>query len=94
MATMVLKSLVFLPVDHPEIEAAFQALPGGPAAYNERYGEVWEYMGTARIASGRLVGRYQHEFRHRAHPDYDERVYRTFLSVLTDDEAQAFEGME
>ena len=44
-----LKTLVFLPVDHPEVDQAFRALPGGPQAYNETCGEGWQYMGTARI---------------------------------------------
>jgi len=88
-----LKTLVFLPVDHPEVDQAFRALPGGAQAYNQTCGEGWQYMGTARIETGRLVGRYQHEFRHRAHPATGKREYRTFLSLMTDEAAQAFPGL-
>ncbi len=94
MATVAtaLKNLLFLPVTHPEVDRAFHALPGGPTAYHQ--GETWQYMGTARIMEGRLTGRYQHEFRHRCHPKTGKREYQTFLSVLTDEETQAFPGWE
>ena len=91
--TETFKTLIFLPVTHPEVERGFQALPGGPEAWNPAYGEGWQYMGTARVDTGRLAGRWQSEFRHRAHPSTGQREYRAFPSVLTDAEAQGFPGM-
>jgi len=87
------KTLVFLPVDHPEVERFFGMLPGGAEALNEAYGEVWQYMGTALIESGPRTGRWEHQFRHRAHPWDGRRLYRAFLSSLMERELQAFPGM-
>jgi len=87
------KTLVFLPVDHPEIERFFGMLPGGAEALNQDYGEVWQYMGTVLIESGPRAGRWEHQFRHRAHPWDGRRHYKGFLTGLRGVELQAFPGM-
>jgi hypothetical protein len=57
-------------------EPVWQLLPGGPDSWSDRYCEVWQYMGT-------IPGHYRHEFRHRAHPLFDDR--RVYAFVADDD---------
>jgi len=60
-------------------ESVWMQLPGGPTAVNEDLDELWQYM-----SSSRRNGEVSHEFRHRAHPDFDNaRVY----AHVTDDDA-------
>jgi len=65
----------------PSPDSVWMQLPGGPTVTDdERYGELWQYLGSARRDNGQL----RHEFRHRAHPDFDHaRVY----AHVTDDDA-------
>jgi hypothetical protein len=59
--------------------SVWQRLPGGPVAGNDDHGgEVWQYMGSFRAND-----RFRHEFRHRAHPSYDNA--RVYAHVLDDD---------
>lgn len=62
------KPYKFLKGGHPDLERAWQSLPGGPSAYHALSGEVWQYMGTWHI--GR---RWVHQFRHRCHPHTGQR---------------------
>jgi hypothetical protein len=60
-------------------DSVWMQLPGGPTAANDDFGELWQYM-----TSWREEGRIRHEFRHRAHPDFDNaRVY----AHVTDEDA-------
>jgi hypothetical protein len=34
----------FLKAGHPDLERAWQSLPGGPSAYHALSGEVWQYI--------------------------------------------------
>ncbi len=53
-------------------DSVWEQLPGGPEAWNDTFGEAWQYTGTIAEEPGRV----RHEFRHRAHPLYEEaRVY-------------------
>jgi hypothetical protein len=62
----------------PMPDSAWQQLPGGPVALDETLGEVWQYLGSARVDS-----QLRHEFRHRAHPNY--ACGRVYAHVLDDD---------
>ena len=59
-------------------DSVWGQVPGGPSAYNAELGELWEYTGSVRES-----GRVRHEFRHRAHPDFDDA--RVYAHVLDDD---------
>jgi hypothetical protein len=60
-------------------DSVWMQLPGGPTAANDDLDERWQYM-----CSWRQEDRVRHEFRHRAHPDFDDaRVY----AHVTDDHA-------
>lgn len=56
----------FLKPGQPDLERAWQSLPGGPAALHHH--EVWQYMGTWYLG-----GRWVHQFRHRCHPHTGQR---------------------
>lgn len=76
--------LCFLDQDHPDdrilLDAAFNSLPGGPVARNDEYYESWQYMGTVYGWQGRE--RWVHQFRHRAHPDFENRrVYQNVAAI-------------
>lgn len=67
---------LFLEQNDPELARAFdrlKAAEGDVVALNPRYNETWQYMGTSKLNGG-----WGHEFRHRAHPQNDSRVLRTF----------------
>jgi hypothetical protein len=56
-------------------DSVWEQLPGGPTAWNDTFGESWQYLGSASEE-----GRVRHEFRHRAHPLYqDARLYAHVL---------------
>ncbi len=56
-------------------DSVWEQLPGGPTAWNDTFGESWQYLGSIPEE-----GRVRHEFRHRAHPLYrDARVYAHVL---------------
>jgi hypothetical protein len=62
-----------------EILPAFEQLPGGASAYNKDYAEVWQYMGTVeRVVNdrGTQLVLYFHQFRHRAFPTSNQRLYK------------------
>jgi hypothetical protein len=60
-------------------DSVWEQLPGGPiASDDDRFGEVWQYMGTFR-AEDHVV----HEFRHRAHPGFGHA--RVYAHVLDND---------
>lgn len=60
-------------------DSVWTQLPGGPTAANDDFGELWQYLSSVR-----RDGQVRHEFRHRAHPDFDNaRVY----AHVTDDDA-------
>ena len=66
------------PSDKAELDRAFNSLPGGPEAHNSEWGESWQYMGTVYGWQGRAY--WVHQFRHRAHPDFDdERKYQNIF---------------
>ena len=60
-------------------DSVWEQLPGGPAAWTDVLGEVWQYTGTILHEDGRA----RHEFRHRAHPAFDGT--RTYAHVIDDD---------
>jgi hypothetical protein len=56
-------------------DSVWEQLPGGPTAWNDSFGESWQYLGSLPEE-----GRVRHEFRHRAHPLYrDARLYAHVL---------------
>lgn len=64
--------------DHPEYQYMWDRLskleinrpvPDKFVAWNEQYGESWQYMGTWS-----KEGAVTHEFRHRAHPTTNEKI--------------------
>ncbi len=59
-------------------DSVWQQLPGGPFALDDTFGESWHYMGSVRTD-----GSFRHEFRHRAHPDYDRA--RVYAHIVDDD---------
>ena len=59
-------------------DSVWQALPGGPVAVDDVFGEVWQYLGT--VEDQRCLW---HEFRHRSHPLYAGA--RVYAHVLDDD---------
>jgi hypothetical protein len=63
-------------------DSVWHLLPGGPAALNERFGEYWQYHGTKTTGSEERA--FEHCFRHRAHPDYDDR---RIVAFVQDDDA-------
>jgi hypothetical protein len=53
-------------------DSVWELLPGGPEAWNDTFAEAWQYMGSIAEDPDRV----RHEFRHRAHPLFDDaRVY-------------------
>ena len=59
-------------------DSVWGQIPGGPMAYNAELGEHWEYTGSVREAE-----RVRHEFRHRAHPGFEDA--RVYAHVFDDD---------
>ncbi|MCL4303189.1 MAG: hypothetical protein KJ077_46315 [Anaerolineae bacterium] len=71
----------FLP-DYPDLERAWQSLPGGPTALHPRSGEVWQYMGTWYSQDRNThKWRWVHQFRHRVYPDYPYKNERRDLHI-------------
>ena len=68
----------------PDIDKAFNGLPGGPEAYNKVYCETWQYMGTVLFPG---ANRWVHQFRHRAHPSNNERTYLNIPSNIIPDQS-------
>lgn len=69
----------FLSPDDPAVEEAFNLLPGGPVAFNDKSFDRWQYMGTVTKTSGIR----RHEFRHRHHPATGLRRYVHFVEIAT-----------
>lgn len=65
--------------ESPELDRAYNELPGGPFAFHSRALEQWHYLGTGRTAEGTYV----HSFRHRCHPYTNERMYRSVMANPT-----------
>ena len=61
-------------------ESVWELLPGGPEAWNDEWAECWQYLGSIP-EEGRA--RLRHEFRHRAHPDFNDA--RVLAHVVDDD---------
>jgi hypothetical protein len=60
---------------YPDLERAWQSLPGGPTALHEPSGEVWQYMGTWYTQDRKTWRwRWVHQFRHRCHPGTGKRI--------------------
>jgi hypothetical protein len=53
-----------------------RGLPEPAVAYNEQFGEDWQYMGTVPTESG-----FTHQFRHRQHPTTKRREYRSYATT-------------
>lgn len=62
--------VAWLSPESPELERAFESLPGGPVAEHPE-GDTWQYMGTAQTEAGQVT----HTFRHRLHPFTNARMY-------------------
>ena len=60
-------------------DSVWAQLPGGPVALDDTFGEQWQYTGSVRREDGHI----RHEFRHRAHPGYDQA--RVYAHVVDDD---------
>lgn len=65
--------------DNAELERAWHMLLGGAEAYSEVYGERWQYMGTCWNWQGNQ--KWQHQFRHRAHPDRNHERYYQYIDA-------------
>ena len=61
-------------------ESIWELLPSGPVAWNDRWGECWQYLGSVREEQ---AARLRHEFQHRAHPAFDEA--RVYAHIFDDD---------
>lgn len=68
---------------HPDLERAWNMLPGGHTALHKRSGERWQYLGTWFVQEKPNSGNgyssctyhWEHQFRHRWHPYTGERMY-------------------
>ena len=75
------KPNIFFANDYPDLERAWQCLPGGPVALHERSGEMWQYMGTWYIQDRKTFKwHWMHQFRHRVHPDDGQREVINILA--------------
>lgn len=65
--------------DRAELDRAFGLLLGGEIARSEIYGESWQYLGTVHNWQGN--GKWQHQFRHRAHPMKNHERYYQYIDA-------------
>lgn len=66
--------LIFLADEEDELQRAWDILTyaQGTDSWAENHGEVWQYMGTSFDTQ---KDGWQHTFRHRCHPQTNERIY-------------------
>jgi hypothetical protein len=78
LTASLIRIVAHLEPNSPELERAFESLPGGPVAISAE-GDTWQYLGTAQTETGEVT----HTFRHRLHPFTNARMYENVPALPT-----------